>query len=574
VKWERKHGLLAAGVLLLSCAFLAYRQCEKGEHPGTDAGIVEQGPAAKVPSDLIAEVYVSSPNATWTKLQRGIGGALGILPMTAPGVIVALSDLDVMLSGELDGTSPIHAALSGDPADPEWAIAMKLVDGRRARGLLIDGDTARFGAKEEPGMTLLVPKRVASPGEQERQVAITTNGWLLVTRDAKGLGPLGTWVTRGLTAQPPPTLTSAAVIDVPRAALTSTLTPKLKELWGSAKEYLTDEDRRMRAERGRAPDFGEPAAILAALDGFVNRRIAIVGDFEKVRITLEVTDDAISAHAVLTAAKAGEKGENAARVWIDAMSVGDTQALLQLPSTAPAALSMRDAEPTRKEQAESLKTTLASVLGPRLKDPAPLHKVIDAATKARGDVITVAIGMDDPSGNFVRLPIRDAEAATSAATAAVELAKSEPFKDLLRAQSVTTKQEEISGEGNASVAMVTHVKPDAGPPKRDSGVAWLLYDNQHQLLAGVGTEPAATLRAGLKDKKLADLAVLKHFLDAIGNDASTVLIAQPLKMDARRSALPGVPAGLAIGKKDDAAFVHLEVPDVLLRELSRRQLGL
>jgi hypothetical protein len=572
VKWERKHGLIVAFAVLFLGGLFAYSRCEKTQPSGADAGIAEPGPPAKVPADLIAEVYVSSPNATWTRLQRGIGGALGILPMTAPGVIVAMSDLDVILSGELDGTSPIYAGLAGDPADPEWAIAMKLVDGRRARGLLIDGDTARFGAKDEAGMTLLVPKRVASPGEKERQVAITTNGWLLVTRDAKGLGPLGTWVTRGLTAQPPPTLTSAAVIDVPRAALTSTLAPKLKELWGSAKEYLVDEDRRMRAERGRAPDFGDPAAIVAALDGFVNRRIAIVGDFEKIRITLDVTEESVSAHAVLTPPKAGP--ENSARAWVDAMSVGDTQALLQLPSTAPAALSMRDSEPTRKEQAESLKTTLASVLGPRLKDPAPLHKVLDAATKARGDVITVAIGMDDPSGNFVRMPIRDAEAATSAANGAVDLAKTEPFKDLLRAQSVSTKQEEIAGEGSASVAMVTHVKPDAGPPKRDSGVAWLLYDKSRQVLVGMGAEPAATLRAGLKDKKLADLAVLKHFLDAIGNDASTVLIAQPLKMDARRSALPAVPAGLAIGKKDDAAFVHLEVPDLLLRELSRRQLGL
>lgn len=569
MKWERKHGFVAAAVLLLG-GLVAYSRCDKSDSAAADAGILEPAPPAKAPDDLLAEVYVSSPNATWTKLQRGIGGALGILPMTLPGVVVALSDLDVTLAGELDGTSPIYAGLAGDPADPEWAIAMKLVDGRRARGLLIDGDTARFGAKEAAGMTVLVPKRVASPGEKEHEVAITTNGWLLVTRDDKGLGPLGDWVTRALPARPPPTLTSAVVVDVPRAALTKSLGPKLKTLWGAAKEYLVDEDKRMRAERGRAPDFGDPAAIVAALDGLVGRRIAIVSDFDHARLAIDVTDDAVVARAELTPPKAGP--ENAARSWVDAMSVGDPAPVLALPSSAGAVLSMRDAEPARKEQAESLKTTLASVLGPRLPDPAPLHQLIDTASKARGDTIAIAVAMDDPPGNFVRFPTRDAAAAKSAATSALGLAKGEPFKEMLRVQSVTTREEEIAGAGQASVAMIAHPKADAGPPRRDSGVAWLV--DEHEVTAAFGAEPAATLRAGLKDKKLSDVASLKRFLDAIGSDASTIVVAQPLKMDARRAALPPAPAGLAIGKKNDAAFVHLDVPDALLRELSRRQLGL
>lgn len=571
MKWERRHGFIAAGVLVFVGAIWAFTRSDKPEGTGAiDAGVIDQAPPAKVPDDLIAEIYVSSPNATWTKLQRGIGGALGILPMTLPGAIVSITDLDVMLSNELDGTSPIYAGLAGDPADPEWAIAMKLVDGRRARGLLIDGDTARFSGKEAPGMTILVPKRVASPGEKDRQVAITSNGWLVVARDEKALAPIGHHLTRGLAARVPPTLTSAVVIDVPPAALKTTLAPKLKSLWASAKDYLGEEDKRMRAQHGRAPDFGDPQAIIAALDGLVSRRIAIVGDFDKVRLTLDVTEDAISAHAELTPPAKG--AENAARAWVDAMTVGDASPVLALPSTAGAAVSMRDSEAVRKEQAESLKTTLASVLGPRLKDPAPLQAVLDNLTKARGEVLSFALAMDDPSGNFLRLPVRDAAAAKSVATGAVELARAEPFKEMLRADRLSTREEEIAGSGQASVAMITHPKPDAGPPRRDSGVAWLVDDKEAS--AAFGAEPAATLRAGLKDKKLSELQGLKHFLEAIDKDASTIVIAQPLKMDPRRSAVPSAPAGLAIGKKSDAAFVHVEVPDLLLRELSRRHLGL
>ena len=567
MKWERWHGFAAIGVLLVG-GFLGWQRCGRSaENADADAGPAESGPPAKVPDDLLGEVYVSSPNSTWTKLQRGIGGALGILPMTLPGVVVALSDLDVQLAGELDGTSPIHAALSGDPTDPEWAIAMKLVDGRRARGALIEGDTSRFDGKSAPGMTILVPKRAASPGEEAHATAITSNGWFLVARDARALPGLGTYVSRGLTAKPPPTLTSSVIIDVPHAALSGALAPKLKKLWGDAKDHLAREDQRMRAERGRPPDFGDPAAIIAALDGLVTRRIDILGDFDKSRISIDVIDDAVSLQAQLTPPAKGP-----AREWLDAMKTGDTAPVLALPSSAALALSVRDDDAARTAQAESLKSSLASVLGARLKDPAPLHAVIDAATKARGEVATLAVILDEPGGTLLRLPTRDAEAARTAATSAVELIKAEPFKDMFRAQATTFAREEVSGAGTLQTTMLQYPKPDAGPPRRPSGVSWVMVDKE--AWAAFGAEPNVTLRAAFhSDKKLTDVP-LKRFLDAIGNDASTIILAQPLKLEPKRSSLPALPAGLAIGKKEGDGFVRIDVPDALLREVARRQLGI
>ena len=37
--------------------------------------------------------------------------------------------------------------------------------------------------------------------------------------------------------------------------------PKLDALWKDGKSFLLTQDERMRSERGRAPDFGDPAAI-------------------------------------------------------------------------------------------------------------------------------------------------------------------------------------------------------------------------------------------------------------------------------------------------------------------------
>ena len=58
---------------------------------------------------------------------------------------------------------------------------MKLADPRRARGLLVDGDTSRFTAKEASGMTLLLPKH-GDAGDHRFSIALTSNGYLVAGR--------------------------------------------------------------------------------------------------------------------------------------------------------------------------------------------------------------------------------------------------------------------------------------------------------------------------------------------------------------------------------------------------------
>ncbi|HVH45802.1 MAG TPA: hypothetical protein VM925_25790, partial [Labilithrix sp.] len=293
MNWRRWH--VAAGAAALVAVGIV--TCHRfGSSPSlVDAG-ASMEPAARTPDDLLADIYVTSPNTSWTRLQRGVGGAMGILPATLPGVLVALTDLDVQLASELDGTAPMFGVVAGDSADPGVVIAIKLVDSRRARGLLLDGDTARYGAKDVAGMTLLVPNR--SSGERKLEIALTQNGYLLVTRRVADLGRLGPYVTRTLPERPLPSK-SAGMIEIPRSALQTALKPRLESFWKESKAFLLTQDERMRAERGRAPDFGDPVAIVAALDGILGRRVAILGDLEKVQIAFDITDDAAVLDATL-----------------------------------------------------------------------------------------------------------------------------------------------------------------------------------------------------------------------------------------------------------------------------------
>lgn len=583
-------------------------KCGEEKPAPKDDAVLAPAPA---PDRLLAEIVVTSPNASWNKLQRGIGGALGILPATLPGLIVTLSDLDPLLGGELDGTSPIYAVLAGDPEGPEAVFASRVIDPRRARGLLFDSDIARFRAREGAGMTFLVPKM--HPEDQKTAAALTESGWFVVGRSAAEIERLAPYVTRTLPTRPVPA--EAAVIDVPRSALDAIVKPKLDARWADAKGFLLGEDARMRQERGRAPDFGDPVALVAAFDGFVARRLAIVGDLERVRITVDVEADAASLAIALTPRAGGE-----AKAWVDGMKIGDPSAALAMPITSTLAIASRDGEEGRAAQSKELEKVLTTTLGARLKeaDAKLLHDGLEDVLKARDEVAAVALSLDEPSGIFVRAPARDRDAAVRTIRGALELGRHDPFRDLLRVREITTADEELPLVGKVSVATVARVpkksegsrgrlESDAGVgAKRDvasvdggagvdggakvdggtpapaapstakagdtTGLAWGF--EQGALLVAMGAEPTVTYRlAARPDKRLSDEPTVARFASTLGDTASTVVVAQPLRADPTRAHLPPAPLLLSVGRKGGEGLVRLSVSDGLLREIVRSRMG-
>ncbi|MBX3221206.1 MAG: hypothetical protein KF795_11855 [Labilithrix sp.] len=584
MKWERWHAVAAAAAIV-AAGLVAFGKCG-GSSPAADAGVVAE-PPARAPDDLLADVYVSSPNPSWTRLQRGVGGAVGILPATLPGVLVALTELDVAFVDEIDGTAPMFGVLAGDPASPSAAFAMKLVDARRARRLLADGDVSRFTAKEANGMTLLLP-HTKDAEARPFELAITQNGYLVVARDAADLERLAPYATRTLPSRPLPT-ESAVAVDVPKRALQAVLKPRVESLWGDGKSFLLTQDEQMRAARGRAPDFGDPAAIVAALDGLLERRVAILGDLEKLRVSLEITEDA----AVLTATLTPLGGGGPAERWVDGMKLGDAAPVLALPTVSALALSMRDGEGDRDEQGKELEKAIATSLGPRLKDPGKLHEVIEALTKARDESLAVALGLDEPAGLLVRAPVRDAAAVDTAIRGAFDLTKAEPFKELLGVRDVTATSAELPDLGKVAVATVLRVPKetkrgadatpraargaDGGAPAAraasgEAGAAWVV--DRGTLSLGAGHEPLVTLKTGTRpDRTLADEPSLRRFTAAVASDASTVIVAQPLRLDPKRANLPAAPLAIAVGRKGRDAFVRVDIADGILREAARWQMG-
>ena len=134
----------------------------------------------------------------------------------------------------------------------------------------------------------------------------------------------------------------------------------------------------MRAERGRAPDFGDPAAIVATLDTILKRRLAVVGDLEKVRLALDIADDATALTATLTPRSCGRS-----RTHVGRRDDGGRRGALARPAVGLAARRLDARQRSRSSGAgKELEKAITMSLGQRLADPSRLHDVIEAAIES------------------------------------------------------------------------------------------------------------------------------------------------------------------------------------------------
>ena len=97
----------------------------------------------------------------------------------------------------------------------------------------------------------------------------------------------------------------------------------------------------------------------------------------------------------------------------------------------------------------------------------------------------------------------------------------------------------------------------------DSGSAFL----------ALGEDPGAVLLSGVHPaRKLGDDALLAAPINALGNEVSVVVLAQPLKLEPTHLGEPAAPGVLTLGKRGSDAMIRLDVSLGLLKSLSKRGL--
>jgi len=547
-------------VVLLASLLAGAGGCHKKAPPPPE--VTELEPAVQAPEGLVADVVIASPNALWGRVQRGVGGLLGILPASFGGLLVAAAGLDVAFASEIDGAAPAFAVLARDTASQggSWSfvVAARLVDGPHARAALA-ADAGHFEAKESGAFTIIAAR---SGAPTSLAVALTRNGYLLVAASEGALAALGPYAYRTLPTRAVPPGGLAA--DVPHAALVGSLRAEAVQRWASARADALKADADLRAQHGgRAPDFGDAPAILASVGSVVDRLMAIEGDLDGVHAVVDA--DEATVHAVVTLTPS--QGAGPATAAFARMAVGDATPLQQLPADTTLGLMTRDTAATRSEDAVALEAAIVAALGARAgaDDKKKLHGAIADWTNARGDWLTAALA----SGKTVRLTARtpasgDAAAATHAAREIVELstlpAMEGPLKSLVGATGMTVADQDMPGLERAGMAMFIREKPGAA----GFGVAWGAREGDLRIAAA--EDARGLLLAGVTAKTLADDPLVTSMLGALGDRTSLAVIARPFPSDS--ASLPVLTAGW--GSRGPTAWARVDASFGFVREVVRR----
>ena len=543
--------------------------CGKTETEVRDA---QEPELAKVPApdDLVADVTLLTPDVSWRRVQTGIGGAIGLMPQSAGGLVASLAGLDLGVGAEIDGKSPAFVVLAGEPTEPSWAVAVKLLDKRKARDALVDSETARLSARDEAGLTVLSPK---GGGDTRAGVglALDPSGYLVVAKDEATAKRLGPYAARTLAKVPLPK--SEVHVELAPSAMSGKVRPFLERQWQAYAVDLLAADAKMRDARGRAPDFGDPKAVVAIVDAFVQRRMATLASLTKASV--DVDTGVGDVHVRVTATGPERDG------GVEAMTVGDVAPIFEVPQDAIFAVLSRSAPDERVADARDVEAAIVAALGARLPEPEAkkLHGAIDGFAKGRGDALTLfALGGADKDkgvgkGLVLRTDARDGGLAPRAMGDVAELLRAPVFKEPFHLKQTLRSTGDAPGVGKCDVLDLS-IEGRGKLSDTKLGLAWNAEGGR--LVAAVGDSPLDLLVRGTKPpRKLADDKSLATYVSALGKEVSFVFFAQPFLVDPSHPVAPS-PAVVSWGKGAGAGerWARVDVSDRVLRELLKKQLGL
>lgn len=554
-------------VLALPLAMSACGSCGHGSQgaAASDAGAAASFPPVPAPDGLLAEAWVRAPDAVWSRVQNGVSGAVALLPPEAGSLVCAAVGLDAKLAPFVDGKSTAYVVVADAPGEGfAWAAAVPLKDARGASALLLGGDASAYTARTEGGMQIL-----ARTGKRLDAAAAIAPGWLVVARDDADLSRLGPFAWRTMPTLQAPDTAASVVAQVPASALSGPIASRLRAQWTEAREWLEKADRDERDRHGgRAPDFGDPRAIIASLDAMMQRRIELVAQGRGARLEADAGEDDVHFDMHLEPGPA-EAGAD----LVAAMRTGDEKPIANLPSDTLLAFLSRSDAAMRAEDAADAKAALEGALGDKAKgdDRKAIERALDDWTAARGDWMTAALGWGDERGLWFRAPSTDA--GPKAFREWIDLARrpalGDPLRAILQLGPPTVAPVSVPDVTDASLATFLAAK---GPPL---GIAWGMQDGE--LLAAAGEHAAKLLGIQASPPaRLGDDARVGAALGALGNDASFTLVAQPLRLEAALAASHAASAALvfAWGRRGSDAWARLDAADELLRELVRMRAGL
>jgi hypothetical protein len=519
------------------------------------------------PATLAAELFLTSPDATWAKVRGLINAPAAFVPQSFGGLVTSLLGFPITAVAEIDGGVPVLGAVLAprEGGRPRGALAIHVKEGTRFLALLTGGEAPRFATEPDAGTSIavLVPKGGAKGGPYAMGVLAN---YLLVAETRADLLEAGPYAARTLPTAPVPK--EELVLQVGQAAMSGPLRPWMAQ---GAKHI---DDLPAALQQALAP-------VRAVLDS--------AGDMESARLAAGIGDVSTRVQVALV-----PRAATPARAFVDGLAVGDLGPLLALPADTLAAVVLRNAGTPSEETQKARVATVASALGVEMadKDRAQLAGALHELAALTGNWVAagVSMGPTGPAGYFAT-EVKDEARLWPAGAALASFLEKGAGNGLLaghalRAKGDKTRLESFAGdvgririsriEGAAAAA----AKEQGLPPAVD--VLYAVRDGK--LLAVAGTDAAAALRRLAAPEKLESSAGAKAAAERLvastssgGGMALTVFV-EPLLLVASRAGRPGAgesaPVLLGYGREGSAGgplSVRIDASNLAVREAIKQR---
>jgi hypothetical protein len=503
-------------------------------HAPVPVAKVEAEPPVPAPAELVAEAVAASPDTTWRKVQTTLGGALVLAPPTFRQLLAAVASVPT-LATVVDGESPAYAAVG---QDGRWVVAARAVSAQTARSTLEADAASNLRFDSHAGSIDVLAGTRTWVG-----VAGT---WVLVGSDRRAIVELGPYAYRTLPTRPLPKADLAATAR--HAALAGPIRAFVDREWRTVHAFLLDKDaEQRRAHGGRAPDLGDPKALVDELDAIEAAYATRVTDMDHADATLVLDADSVHARVTLAPPRAGE-----ARSWFDDLRGGPTEPLASSSAGALATLYWRSDPAARERAAKETAETLTRMIGARIPegDEKKMGAALDGIARARGDWAVATAAGGAQTGGLLRLATSDDATIRASIESLVDLASQPSWAKWERDGLGVTKVQRSGARATFTLA------------RGDLQASWSSRPGELDLAAGLDAQAVLASAAG--QVTLASDAKVASWLRSLSNDVVMALVARPLLL----ASSPRSDAALvAVLREPDTVALDASLSAILAREL-------
>lgn len=549
--------------LVVALGALAASGCGKDAPAGAPASTAALAPVP-APERLAADVFLTTPEATWAKVRGLINAPAAFVPQTFGGLVASLLGFPITSIAEIDGAVPVLGVVlapTPEGADkPRGVLAIHVKEGTRFLELLTRGDSARFKTETDFGTSITVLTTKGGSGGPYA-LGVLAN-YLLVAQTRADLLEGGPYAARTLpTVQAPK---EELVVQVGEAAMS-----------GPVKPWLAGASKKLDAL---------PAALQQPLAP-LRSMFESAGDMASARLT-GVIGDVSTRIDVRLVPRAG----SGARTFVDELDVGDLSPLLALPADTLAAVVMRDSGKASNETLQGQVSSIAGLLGMDVpeKDRAQLAGALHDLAAASGDWVSAgfALGPTGPAGYFGTTVGDEAKLwrAGAALGAFLDTGAGKPLLagNGLRAKADKTKLENFAGDvgririsrGEAAAGAAAAAKEQGLPMNVD--VLYTVRDGK--LLAVAGPDAPAALRRLAAPEKLESSATARAAAARFGDEMSLAVFVEPMLLVASRAGRPGAGESAPVlvgygreGGKGGPMAVRLDASNLAVREAIKQR---